>query len=79
MTIPCIVCKTNLTTIQYETEEVHPLRGLHFVTYGHYGSTIFDPVVTSTQLDVVICDNCIINNMHCVRGSGVTEICKDVN
>jgi hypothetical protein len=74
-TIKCIVCANDLENLQYEMRdgkpvEVHPINGLHFRTYGHYGSTIFDPMGTGEYLDIAICDSCIMNNIEKVRGSG---------
>jgi hypothetical protein len=73
--INCIACSKELNNLQYEMRdgkpvEVHPMRGLHFRTYGHYGSTIFDPMGTGETLDVAICDSCIMKNLDKVRGSG---------
>jgi hypothetical protein len=77
-TIPCIVCKTPLDNLEYELPdrsnvEVHPMYGLHFTSYGHYGSTIFDPMGTGEKLDVAICDRCVqvyMANLDIVRGTG---------
>jgi hypothetical protein len=54
--------------------EVHPMNGLHFLTRGHYGSTIFDPIVTDETLDVAICDLCIMKNLDKVRGTGKEQL-----
>jgi len=84
-TIPCIVCKTPLQNLEYESQngsnvEVHPMYGLHFTSYGHYGSTIFDPMGTGEKLDVAICDKCIMANLDIVRGTGreSLEVLKDL-
>ena len=84
-TIPCIVCKTPLQNLEYESQngsnvEVHPMYGLHFTSYGHYGSTIFDPMGTGERLDVAICDKCIMANLDIVRGTGreSLEVLKDL-
>ena len=74
-TIPCIVCKTPLDNLEYESRngskvEVHPMDGLHFTSYGHYGSTILDPIGTGEKLDVAICDKCVMGNLDIVRGTG---------
>jgi hypothetical protein len=74
-TICCISCSKVLDNLNYEGQdgkaiEVHPMNGLHFRTYGHYGSTIFDPMGTGETLDVAICDDCIMENLDKVRGSG---------
>jgi hypothetical protein len=73
--IPCLACGKELDNLQYEMKdgkpvEVHPMDGLHFRTYGHYGSTIFDPMGTGEYLDIAICDLCIMKNLDSVRGSG---------
>lgn len=77
-TIPCIVCAKELPNAEYEsrgeTVEVHPSGGLHFRTYGHYGSTIFDPMGTGETLDVAICDECIMIQLKMVRGVGKKDL-----
>jgi hypothetical protein len=74
-TIGCIVCGKYLDNLDYEMRngkrvEVHPMGGLHFCTYGHYGSVIFDPMGTGEYLDVAICDLCVMKNLDKVRGTG---------
>jgi len=58
----CIVCNTEVENwdIAYPDNavQVHPIGGTVFRTYGHYGSTVFDPMDAS-YLDVVICDLCL--------------------
>lgn len=73
--IACIVCDKKLDNMEYEMRdkkpiEVHPMDGLHFRTYGNYGSVIFDPIGTGETLDVAICDLCIMKNLDKVRGTG---------
>lgn len=41
-----------------EFGDMHPMRGLHFQTPGHYGSTFFDPMNGST-LNLFACDECL--------------------
>ena len=78
--IGCIACGKELDNLEYTTRsngtkvEVHPMNGLHFRTYGHYGSTIFDPMGTGAYLDVAICDVCIMKNLENVRGPGKQEL-----
>jgi hypothetical protein len=65
--------------MQYEMHdgkqvEVHPMGGLHFRSYGHYGSTIFDPIGTGEYLDVAICDLCIMKSLDSVRGNGKEQL-----
>ena len=58
----CIICKRevdNWDEAYPENEErVHPIDGTVFRTYGHYGSTVFDPMDAS-YLAVVFCDPCL--------------------
>lgn len=54
MTIHCLKCDKTLP----EFGAMHPMKGLHFSTYGHYGSTFFDPMNGST-LNVFVCDDCL--------------------
>jgi len=81
--IPCIVCHKELNNLDYDMHdgkrvEVHPMDGLHFRTYGHYGSTVFDPM-DGTSLDIAICDHCITKNIDKVRGSGKKDLVIVVN
>ncbi len=82
--IHCIVCSKELDNLQYEMRdgkqvEVHPMGGLHFLTRGHYGSTIFDPIGTGETLDVAICDLCIMKNLDKVRGTGKEHLENSVD
>lgn len=58
----CIICKCEVDNwdIAYPEDEtkVHPIGGTAFRTYGHYGSTVFDPMDAS-YLEVVFCDDCL--------------------
>lgn len=53
----CICCDKELKNL-FEDDCLQPSEGLHFYTYGHYGSTYFDPMDGST-LNVFICDSCL--------------------
>lgn len=81
--IGCIACGKELDNLEYDMKdkvvEVHPMSGLHFRTYGHYGSTIFDPMGTGEYLDVAICDVCIMKNLDKVRGSGKDQLEQEVD
>ena len=80
-----MVCDKALDNMEYTSRsngtkvEVHPMNGLHFRTYGHYGSTIFGPMGTGEYLDVAICDLCIMNNLDKVRGTGKKNLVKDAD
>jgi len=82
--IPCIVCSKELDNLEYEMRdnkkvEVHPMGGLHFRTYGHYGSVIFDPMGTGEYLDIAICDLCVMKNLDTVRGTGKKDLLGNVD
>jgi hypothetical protein len=83
--INCIACGKKLDNMQYKMSngkplvEVHPMNGLHFRTYGHYGSTIFDPMGTGEYLDVAICDVCIMKNLDNIRGIGKIDLQNNVD
>jgi len=36
-----------------------PYAGTTFISYGHYGSTVFDPMNGTTFLELNICDECL--------------------
>jgi hypothetical protein len=77
--IGCLACGKELDNLEYTTRskgtkiEVHPMGGLHFRTYGNYGSTVFDPM-DGTYLDIAICDVCVTKNIDKVRGNGVKSL-----
>lgn len=71
--INCFICDVELDNMEYKDVDVHPMYGLHFRTYGHYGSTIFDPM-NGQVLDIAICDECVKKNIDKARGSGVKGI-----
>lgn len=58
----CIVCQSEVDNwdIAYpkDATQVHPIGGTVFRTYGHYGSTVFDPMDAS-YLEIVVCDECL--------------------
>lgn len=55
----CLKCGTVLENIQEGRPYIQPLDGLAFMTYGHYGSTIFDPM-DGTWLEIAVCDKCLL-------------------
>lgn len=74
--IKCIVCSKELENYSdkktsMDRSGIQPSGGLHFRTYGHYGSTIFDPVITDEWLDIAICDECVMENVEKVYGQHV--------
>lgn len=63
--VKCISCKKSLEEFDVPKEgSFHPLDGLEFVTHGHYGSTVFDPVVEFKRLCVCICDECVAQGIE---------------
>jgi hypothetical protein len=56
MNINCIVCDVELENwgVYPDKTVVHPIGGTVFRTYGHYGSTVFDPMDAS-YLEVLVC------------------------
>jgi hypothetical protein len=62
MTYKCIVCADDVENwdIAYpeDSAAVHPIGGTVFRTYGHYGSSVFDPMDAS-YLEIVVCDGCL--------------------
>lgn len=67
--VSCFVCDKELDNMEYDNVEIHPMDGLHFRTYGHYGSAIFDPM-NGSYLDIAICDKCVAERSEKVKGSG---------
>jgi len=63
----CIVCGTEVDNWDEAYSEtpntVHPIGGTKFRTYGHYGSTVFDPMDAS-YLEIVVCDSCLRDRLH---------------
>lgn len=77
-TILCFKCEKLLDNKHYQSKlkdsyvYVHPMSGLHFQSYGHYGSTVFDPM-DGSSLDIAICDECLKKHKHKIYGSGKTK------
>lgn len=61
----CLCCKKEMPHALYigmkveNSADIQPSGGLHCRTFGHYGSTIFDPLGTGETLEFVICDECM--------------------
>lgn len=63
MIAPCIVCGAALDGVGQhifgsDPEFNQPEEGTGFVTHGHYGSTVFDPMNGNT-LSISVCDGCL--------------------
>lgn len=69
--LPCIICDSVLESAipqppkDAPTSEIfkyrvnQPYKGTAFESYGHYGSTVFDPM-SKIYLQINICDSCLI-------------------
>lgn len=55
--LPCVVCHQQLKNVDNSAAN-QPDEGTAFMTYGHYGSTFFDPM-DGSYLEVNICDPCL--------------------
>ena len=56
---PCIICGSQLD--QLDDTLNHPCRGVAFLSYGNYGSAVFDPMDISKFIEINICDNCLLD------------------
>ncbi len=56
---PCIVCDKELKSVGGEGNQ--PIHGLAFVTSGHYGSGVYDPMDNTQWLEINVCDECVEN------------------
>lgn len=67
----CIVCAAevdNWDIAHPDEDAVHPIGGTVFRTYGHYGSSVFDPMDAS-YLEIVVCDECLNSRLaHTYEG-----------
>ena len=69
----CFCCKKNIENIDWSNADVHPYNAMHFRTYGHYGSSVFDPMNGEIYIDIVICDECVVANKEVAYGSGIEK------
>lgn len=54
----CFCCDGDMKMWDYSDDAIHPLNGLHFISYGHYGSSYFDPM-DGSLINITICDVCL--------------------
>ncbi len=52
----CIACHGHMQNLDEEGNQ--PKDGLEFISYGHYGSTVFDPM-NGSYLVINLCDDCL--------------------
>ncbi len=57
--LPCLVCGKPLEDASGGFPVNQPYGGLGLVTYGAYGSTVFDPM-NGTYLSFSVCDECLV-------------------
>lgn len=78
LALPCIVCEKPLKNVD-EGSDNQPYCGTEFTSYGHYGSTIHDPVSEKLAggdpiaLVVNICDTCILRALDASVIQGRSE------
>lgn len=57
--LPCIVCEKSLDNVFSEHSSTNqPSDGIACETFGHYGTTVFDPM-DGSFLEFNICDDCV--------------------
>lgn len=74
----CFCCDKDLDNWEYEQDgrpSYHPMGGLHLMSYGHYGSAVFDPLDGST-LNIAICDQCLELREDCITIREATDKVK---
>ena len=54
----CIACGKEMLNIM-EDRGHQPLEGLSFHSYGHYGTTFFDPM-DGSPIQIAVCDECLV-------------------
>lgn len=57
--LSCVACGANLENVSGARRN-QPFGGLSFTSFGHYGSTVFDPL-DGSFLEINVCDSCLIN------------------
>lgn len=76
--LPCIVCGRDLENVT-GAKTNQPYRGTAFVTYGHYGSTAYDPMDESRHLELNVCDVCLAkHSARVVEVIGSPQVFREV-
>jgi hypothetical protein len=57
-TLSCLLCHKSLKNLLLSEGGIQPQGGLAFETYGHYGSTYFDPM-DGHWITLTVCDLCV--------------------
>lgn len=58
MSLPCIVCDKQLEDAMPDVDN-QPYDATAFTASGHYGLTVFDPMVGNTMLEINVCTECL--------------------
>ena len=64
--LPCTVCGIALRNVFLEDSTNQPCNGLAFMSHGHYGSTVYDPM-SDEFLELNICDECLTKASSALR------------
>ncbi|KKL16120.1 hypothetical protein LCGC14_2498770 [marine sediment metagenome] len=64
--LPCVVCGLALEDVFPGDSVNQPSRGLAFMSHGHYGSTVYDPM-SDEFLELNICDECLTKASSALR------------
>jgi hypothetical protein len=71
--LPCLICGKVAEPAFGPNRDSPPSDALLFISYGNYGSTVFDSVTGGEYLLTVICDRCITaagekgQVLHCIK------------
>jgi hypothetical protein len=72
-TLNCFKCGVTLEPAFREDTGNQPYAGTTFISYGHYGSTVWDPPGTGHRfLEINICDRCLVAGKDAVLHVDVT-------
>jgi hypothetical protein len=75
-TTMCICCGRELEN--FTEDSIQPLGGLAFRSYGHYGSSIFDPVgIENMYLELTVCDPCVLFRLSRIYGTGKQDLVEN--
>lgn len=85
---PCIICGKELEGVggAEENDINQPYGGTTFMTHGHFGSTVFDPMNPLVWLEINVCDECLTERQERVlhvtkapQGFAVPQIAETWN
>lgn len=69
--VKCFRCDAELENVM-SRESIQPMGGLAFRSYGHYGTSVFDPM-NDTYVEIAICDVCLRENVFEIYGTGAIK------